>query len=128
MFGVLPVFAFANVGVPLTGLALPDVLHPVSLGIALGLFIGKPVGIMLMSWLAVRIGVASLASGLRWSQMFGAAVLCGVGFTMSLFVASLAYGPDVPHANLDRLGILVGSGLSGLAGYALLRFTSRQGA
>mgnify|MGYP002628789575 CR=1 FL=1 len=127
-FGVLPVFAFANAGVPLTGLALPDVLHPVSLGIALGLFIGKPVGIMLMSWLAVRIGVASLASGLRWSQMFGAAVLCGVGFTMSLFVASLAYGPDVPHANLDRLGILVGSGLSGLAGYALLRFTSRQGA
>lgn len=125
-FGVLPLFAFANAGVPLTGLALSDVLHPVPLGIALGLFIGKPVGIMLMSWVAVRLGVASLAAGLRWTQVFGVAVLCGVGFTMSLFVASLAYGPDAPHANLDRLGILVGSGLSGLVGYALLRLGPRQ--
>ncbi|MGE3344586.1 MAG: Na+/H+ antiporter NhaA [Vicinamibacterales bacterium] len=120
-FGVLPVFAFANAGVPVLGLSFADLVQPVPLGIMAGLFIGKQTGIMAMSWLAVRLGVARLATGLRWSQIYGVALLCGVGFTMSLFVASLAYGTGVPQGGLDRLGILTGSLLSGVAGYLVLR-------
>lgn len=120
-FGVLPVFAFANAGVPVLGLAASDLLHPVALGIAVGLFVGKQVGIFLMSALAVRLGLASLGPGLRWSQIYGVALLCGIGFTMSLFVASLAYEPGAAHAGLDRIGILVGSLLSASVGYLVLR-------
>jgi NhaA family Na+:H+ antiporter len=120
-FGVLPVFAFANAGVPVLGLALSDLLHPVSLGIALGLFLGKQVGILLMSGLAVALGFASLGNGLRWSQIYGVSLLCGIGFTMSLFVASLAYEPGAAHAGFDRIGILVGSLLSATLGYVVLR-------
>ncbi len=125
-FGVLPVFAFANAGVPVLGLSLTDLLHPVPLGIAAGLFVGKQVGIMLMSWVAVRLGLATLSEGLRWPQMYGVALLCGVGFTMSLFVASLAYDADVAHAGLERLGILAGSALSGCVGYLVLRAVPAQ--
>ncbi len=123
-YGVLPVFAFANAGVPVLGLSLADLVQPVPLGIIAGLFIGKQTGIMAMSWLAVRLGIAQLSGGLRWSQIYGVALLCGVGFTMSLFVASLAYGADVPQGGLDRLGILAGSLLSGVAGYMVLRLTA----
>jgi NhaA family Na+:H+ antiporter len=123
-YGVLPIFAFANAGVPVLGLSAADLVQPVPLGIMAGLFIGKQTGIMAMSWLAVRLGIAQLGAGLRWSQIYGVALLCGAGFTMSLFVASLAYGADVPQGGLDRLGILAGSLLSGVAGYMVLRFTA----
>jgi NhaA family Na+:H+ antiporter len=96
-FGVLPIFAFANAGVSIIGLSIADVLHPVPLGIVTGLFFGKQVGILVMSWLAVRLRIASPPEGVGWWQLYGTALLCGIGFTMSLFIASLAFeqgGPD----------------------------------
>lgn len=121
-FGVLPVFAFANAGVPVLGLSMSDVLHPVPLGIAGGLFFGKQVGIIGLSWLAVRLGLASLPDGAGWRMLHGASLLCGIGFTMSLFIASLAFeqGGEA-YFGLDRLGILLGTALAGVAGYLALR-------
>src|SRR5512139_301684 len=121
-FGVLPLFAFANAGVPLQGISLGNVMEHVPLGIALGLFLGKQLGVMGFIWIAVRLRVAALPAELRWSQVYGMAVLTGIGFTMSLFVASLAF-PAAPGGGLDRLGVLLGSLLSGVAGYLLLRAT-----
>jgi Na+:H+ antiporter, NhaA family len=122
-FGVLPIFALANAGVPLLGLSLADLGHPVPLGIAAGLFLGKQVGILLPSWLAVRLGMASLAEELDWGLLYGAALLCGIGFTMSLFIASLAFEQGGEALlGLERLGVLVGTLFSGLAGYGWLRW------
>jgi NhaA family Na+:H+ antiporter len=121
-FGVLPIFAFANAGVSILELSIVDLLHPVPLGIATGLFLGKQVGIMAMSWLAVRMGIASLAEGVRWSHIYGTALLCGIGFTMSLFIASLAFEQGgATYLGLERLGVLSASLLAGLAGYVVLR-------
>lgn len=123
-FGILPIFAFANAGIPLAGLSLADMLQPVPLGIAVGLLAGKVLGVMAMSTLAVGARLASLPKGLRWVHVFGTSLLCGVGFTMSLFIASLAFeqgGPAYP--GIDRLGILLGSITAGMAGYLVLRAT-----
>ncbi|MBU1073558.1 Na+/H+ antiporter NhaA [bacterium] len=120
-FGVLPIFAFANAGVSIAGLSVPDVLHPVPLGIITGLFFGKQIGILAMSWLAVRLGIASRPEGVGWWQLYGAALLCGIGFTMSLFIASLAFEQGgAAFLGLERLGILIGSLVSGILGYAVL--------
>jgi NhaA family Na+:H+ antiporter len=121
-YGILPLFAFANAGVPLAGVSLASFLDPVPLGIAAGLFLGKQLGVFGAAWLAVRLRIATLPNGVRWSQLYGAALLCGIGFTMSLFIGSLAFehvGQE--HAASVRLGIFVGSILSALAGYGLLR-------
>jgi NhaA family Na+:H+ antiporter len=128
-FGVLPVFALANAGVPLLGLSLGDLLHPVPLGIVGGLFLGKFLGIMGMSGLAVLSRVADLPSGVGWRHLQGVSLLCGVGFTMSLFIASLAFeqGGEA-YFGLERLGILMGSLLSGVSGYVLLRLITRRDA
>jgi NhaA family Na+:H+ antiporter len=120
-FGVLPLFALANAGVSLQGLSLGNALEGVPLGIALGLFLGKQTGVMACVWLAVRLRAAAMPPELRWSQLYGMALLTGIGFTMSLFVASLAF-PSAPGGGLDRLGVLLGSLLSGIAGYLVLRF------
>jgi NhaA family Na+:H+ antiporter len=122
-FGVLPVFAFANAGVPMTGLSIADVANPVPLGIVTGLFVGKQVGILALCWLATRLKLASLPGGVSWRQLYGAALLCGIGFTMSLFIASLAteQGGDPTEFGLQRLGILIGTFLSGTVGYLVLR-------
>ena len=127
-FGVLPVFAFANAGVPMTGLSITDVAHPVPLGIMTGLFVGKQVGILALCWLATRLRLASLPGGVNWRQLYGAALLCGIGFTMSLFIASLAteQGGDPARFGLERLGILIGTFLSGTAGYLVLRMAQRS--
>ncbi len=119
-FAVLPVFAFANAGVPLPGLALDALLQPVPLGIFLGLVIGKPVGVLACSWLLVRLGVAELPGRVNWRAFTGVAMLCGIGFTMSLFIGSLAFEEGGPSALQDRLGILAGSVVSALGGLALL--------
>jgi NhaA family Na+:H+ antiporter len=119
-FGVLPIFAFANAGVPLAGLSLGDTLLPVPLGIVLGLFIGKQIGIFVFSWLAVQFRAASLPEGVSWMKLYGAALLCGIGFTMSLFIASLAFEGG-GYDGLERLGILLGTLISGLTGYLVLR-------
>ncbi len=126
-FGVLPVFAFANAGVPLAGLAPADMLHPVPLGIAAGLLFGKLAGVLSFSWLATRVGIASLPDGADWKQLFGIALLCGIGFTMSLFIASLAFeAGGASFQGLERLGILAGSLVSGVAGYLVLRGVTRS--
>lgn len=122
-FGVLPIFAFANAGVPLGGLSLGDTLHPVPLGIILGLFFGKQIGIVAFSWLGVRLRAASLPQGVDWLKLYGVSLLCGIGFTMSLFIASLAFEQDGGgYLGLERLGILLGTLISGLVGYTVLRF------
>jgi NhaA family Na+:H+ antiporter len=119
---VLPVFGFANAGVPLAGLTPAAGVHPVPLGIAVGLFAGKQVGVFDFAWLAARLRLATLADALRPPLLFGAALLCGIGFTMSLFIASLAFEQgSAPYLGLERLGILAGSLASALAGWAWLR-------
>jgi NhaA family Na+:H+ antiporter len=120
-FGVLPVFAFANAGVSLEGITFDKLLSPVTLGIAVGLFVGKQLGVFASAWIAVKAGWASLPSGATWRQVYGVAVICGIGFTMSLFIGSLAFGDDAGYATAVRLGVLGGSIASGLAGYILLR-------
>jgi len=121
-YAILPVFAFANAGVSLAGLRFRDLLEPVPLGIALGLFVGKQIGVFGFSWLALALGWARLPQGVTRAQIYGISVLCGIGFTMSLFIASLAFdtGDAVPIAT-DRLGVLVGSLVSAAVGYLLLR-------
>ncbi len=120
---ILPLFAFANAGVDL-GAVGSSVLHPVPLGIATGLFIGKQLGVFGMCWLAIKVGLAKLPEDVNWRQLYGAALLCGVGFTMSLFIAGLAFeGGATEYLGMDRLGILAGSLLSGVTGYFWLRAT-----
>lgn len=122
VFMILPIFAFANAGVPVLGMEPSSLLAPVPLGIAAGLFFGKQIGIFLASLLAVKTGMAKLPGGVSWVQIYGLACLCGIGFTMSLFIGSLAFeaggGPD--YAVDDRIGILAGSFLSAVAGVLVL--------
>ena len=121
-FGVLPLFAFANAGVPLHGVSAGALLAPVPLGIAAGLVLGKLAGVFLGSFAVIRLGFAQLPQGVGWASMAGVAVLCGIGFTMSLFIAGLAFeGHGALYAVQTRLGILCGSLVSALLGYALLR-------
>ena len=121
-FFILPIFAFANAGISLDGGSLAYLMHPVSLGIAAGLFIGKQFGIFIFCWLSVRIGLAKLPEDLGWLSIYGVALLCGVGFTMSLFIGSLAFEETGVNLLFDeRLGIIVGSLLSGACGYLVLR-------
>lgn len=125
-FMVLPLFAFANAGLDLSGLALQDLLAPVPLGILLGLFIGKQLGVMLFTWLAVKSGWGRLADDMSWSQLYGVAVLCGIGFTMSLFIGSLAFEQTIENQTMnDRLGVLAGTLLSALLGYLWLRYVAK---
>lgn len=125
-FMVLPLFAFANAGLPLTGLTLKDLLAPVPLGIFLGLFVGKQLGVMLFTWLAVKLKLGKLADDVSWSQLYGIALICGVGFTMSLFIGSLAFEDTIENQVMnDRLGILLGSLVSAIAGYIWLRYFSQ---
>ena len=121
-FAILPLFAFANAGVPLDGVRLAVFLEPVPLGIAAGLLAGKPIGVLLASWLVVRLGIAPLPEGTGWGAMLGVSVLCGIGFTMSLFIAGLAFeGAGSEYVVQTRLGILLGSLASAVLGLALLR-------
>jgi NhaA family Na+:H+ antiporter len=124
-FGVLPLFAFANAGVSFDGLSPRRFLESVPLGIAIGLFVGKPLGIFSTTWLAVRTGLVPKPEAADWSQVLGIGLLGGIGFTMSLFIGMLAFG-DAVHASQLRLGVLVGSVLSALVGYAVLRASAAR--
>jgi NhaA family Na+:H+ antiporter len=124
-FAVLPLFAFANAGVSLQGLSLARLLEPVPLGIAAGLFPGKAIGILGATWIAVATGLAQKPAGATWIQIAGLAILGGIGFTMSLFIGTLAF-PDPTHAAQLRLGVLAGSLTSAVVGYVLLRASSRR--
>lgn len=120
-FIVLPVFAFANAGINLSGVGTEQVLHPVPLGIAAGLFTGKQVGVFGFCWLAIQLKLSSLPKGMSWGSLYGTAALCGVGFTMSLFIGSLAFEETAINILFDeRLGIIIGSLASGIVGYLIL--------
>ena len=121
MFGVMPLFAFANAGVSLAGMSLGSIFAPIPLGVALGLLVGKTAGIFGAVWLAVRWRIAAAPEGATADQVLGVAMLAGIGFTMSLFIGMLAF-PDPAYAAPLRLGVLVGSLLSAVGGYLLLRF------
>ena len=123
-FAILPIFAFANAGLNLGGMSFSDVTNPVTMGVTLGLFIGKPLGILLFVGLAVALRFVKLPSDVNWMQLLGVAFACGIGFTMSLFIAGLAFehgGGD--YLSGDRLGILLGSILSALVAYILLHIS-----
>ena len=125
-YGVLPIFAFANAGVPLTGMTLSALLETIPLGIALGLFFGKQIGVFVFSWISIKLGIARLPSGANWGQLYGIAILCGIGFTMSLFIGSLAFtNQGIKYGALLRIGVLAGSLISGTVGYIVLRMFSR---
>ncbi len=124
-FGILPLFAFVNAGVSVEGLALSMLLEPIPLGIALGLLIGKPVGVVAFSALAIALGAAQMPKNVRWSHFLGVGFLCGIGFTMSLFIAGLAFAEGgAGYARIDRLGLLVGSIACAIIGYIILRLTA----
>ncbi|HYI15297.1 MAG TPA: Na+/H+ antiporter NhaA [Thermomicrobiales bacterium] len=119
-YGVVPLFAFANAGIPLVDGLGDAARNPVAWGVIAGLMIGKPLGITLFAWLAVRSGIAVLHSAIEWKHVFGVAWLGGIGFTMSLFISELAFGAD-PLADVSRIGILFGSVAAGAIGFFLLR-------
>jgi NhaA family Na+:H+ antiporter len=123
-FGVMPLFAFANAGVALHGLSVLDLFGGIPLGVALGLFLGKQLGIMTFLWGAVRLGIARLPEGIGWVHIYGVSVMSGIGFTMSLFIGTLAFS-DPEHSAGVRIGVLSGSIASALVGYLILRFFLR---
>ncbi|MBV6285785.1 Na+/H+ antiporter NhaA [Pseudomonas aegrilactucae] len=126
-YGILPLFAFANAGVSLAGVSMESFTHHVPMGIAIGLLLGKTVGVFGLTWLAIKLGLAALPAGANWGQVLGVAILCGIGFTMSLFVGSLAFVPGSSEfAGMDRMGILTGSILAALIGYAVTALASRK--
>ena len=129
-FGILPVFAFANAGVNLSGMTLRSLLDPIPLGILLGLFVGKQIGVFTFSWMAVKAGLARLPTGVTFAQVYGAAILCGIGFTMSLFIGMLAFENAGTGEVIvtDRLGILAGTLLSAAFGSLVLHFVLPRGA
>ncbi|RYD43543.1 MAG: Na+/H+ antiporter NhaA [Sphingomonadales bacterium] len=121
-FAIVPLFGFANAGVDVSGLTAEQILAPLPLGIAAGLFLGKQVGIFGSVWLAVKVGVAGKLRGATWLQVYGVAMLCGIGFTMSLFIGGLAFPGDALLVEEAKIGILMGSLAAALLGYAVLRF------
>ncbi|MFC1879131.1 Na+/H+ antiporter NhaA [Chloroflexota bacterium] len=126
---ILPTFAFANAGISFIGLGMEEVLHSVPLGIVFGLFFGKQLGVFGLCWLAIKVTNTSLPKGMSWSSLYGAAALCGVGFTMSLFIGSLAFEETGINLLFDeRLGIIIGSLASGIVGYLVLRRSFRSNA
>ncbi|WP_217522330.1 Na+/H+ antiporter NhaA [Vibrio metschnikovii] len=123
-FAILPLFAFVNAGISLEGISLAGLTSTLPVGVALGLFVGKPLGIFTFSWISVKLGMTKLPEGIDTRHIFAVSVLCGIGFTMSIFISSLAFGHA--HLILDnyaRLGILIGSTAAALAGYIMLRAT-----
>jgi NhaA family Na+:H+ antiporter len=120
-YAIMPAFAFANAGLSLSGIGIEALAHPIALGIILGLFLGKQLGVLATVWIACAFGVGRLPEGVSWRQMHGAAILTGIGFTMSLFIGSLAFGDSEVMAQV-RLGVIVASVLSAVVGLAILRW------
>lgn len=120
-FIILPIFAFANAGINFSGVGLEQIISPVPLGIILGLVVGKQIGVFGFCFIAIKLGMAKLPDNVNWTLLYGVAMLCGIGFTMSLFVGSLAFEQDATSPLFqDRLGIVVGSLISGISGYLLI--------
>ncbi len=125
-FIIVPIFAFANAGVPLTGISLDSFQSPLALGVMFGLLLGKPLGIYIASRLAIRAGLAKLPEGANNLQLFATSVLCGIGFTMSIFISSLAFSGQSELIALSRLAILAGSISAAIVGYGLLHWATRE--
>ena len=125
-FFILPLFAFANAGVSLTNITMQDLLHPVTLGVIAGLFAGKQLGIFGACWLAIKLKIAKLPEGANWLQLYAVSVLCGIGFTMSLFIGSLAFeNSGIQYFNQIKLGVLISSVLAAVFGGWLLNFSKQ---
>lgn len=124
-FAIMPIFALANAGVSLAGLSFSSLLEPIPLGIALGLFLGKQLGVFGLSWAAIKAGWCVRPQGASWGQIYGVAIVTGIGFTMSLFIGNLAFTGE-EHATAVRLGVLGGSLLSAVVGYAVLALLGRR--
>ena len=126
-FGIMPLFAFANAGVSLEGISFSSLLLPVPLGILLGLFIGKQLGVFLFSYVSIKLGLAQMPNNSNWMQLYGVGILTGIGFTMSLFVGNLAFIENTQYIDGVKIGVLSGSLLSTLTGYFLILIsTSRK--
>lgn len=124
-FLIVPLFGFANAGVSLEGVGLSSLAAPLPLGIALGLFVGKQLGIFGSVWAAVKLGIAVRPKDASWAQVYGVALLCGIGFTMSLFIGGLAF-TDASQGDAVKIGVLMGSLLSAVAGYLVLRMVAQH--
>lgn len=124
-FIIVPIFGFANAGVSFYGMSPSILSDTLTLGIALGLFAGKQFGVFGAAWLAIRAGIAAKPTGASWAQLYGVALLCGIGFTMSLFIGLLSFDNDLLHSE-TKIGVLLGSLLSAICGYVLLRITTRH--
>ncbi len=125
-FGIMPLFAFANAGVSLDGISFSSLLLPVPLGILLGLFIGKQLGVFLFSYVSIKLGFAQMPNNSNWIELYGVGILTGIGFTMSLFVGNLAFIENTQYIDGVKLGVLSGSLLSTLSGYFLILATSKK--
>ena len=125
-FLIMPLFAFANAGVSLDGLSLSSLIMPVPLGILLGLFVGKQVGVMLFSYMAVKLKVAQMPDSSNWLNLYGVSILTGIGFTMSLFVGNLAFIENTQYIDGVKNGVLAGSLLSTIFGYIMLSFSTKK--
>lgn len=125
-FFILPLFAFVNAGVNVTDISIQEMSGSVPVGIMLGLFLGKQIGVFGFSWLAIKLKLATLPDESNWLQLYGVSVLTGIGFTMSLFIATLAFMDGSLFQYTDKLAILVASFASGIVGYMILRFCRRQ--
>lgn len=127
-FAILPLFALANAGVPLRGSGFDSLLEPIPLGIIVGLVVGKTVGIFVTSWLVIRLRLAQLPDGVGWLHLLGVAILCGIGFTMSLFIGTLAFSQQADEFfNQVKIGVLGGSLLSAAIGCAVLKVAQVRG-
>jgi NhaA family Na+:H+ antiporter len=124
-YAIMPIFALANAGVVLGGGFLSAVTNPISLGVIFGLIIGKQIGITLFSWLVVKSKLADLPEGVNWRHIYGVSWLAGIGFTMSLFISSLAFGIS-PELETAKSGILLASLIAGIVGFFLLRSTPQS--
>ena len=125
-FIIMPLFAFANAGVSLSGLSFSSLMLPVPLGILMGLFFGKQLGVMLFSYISVKLKMAQMPDNSTWLSLYGVSILTGIGFTMSLFVGNLAFVENTQYIDGVKIGVLAGSLASTLAGYFLLLLTSKK--
>ena len=125
-FMIMPLFAFANAGVSLAGLSLASLMAPVPLGILCGLFFGKQIGVLLFSYISIKLKLAEPPNNSTWLSIYGVSILTGIGFTMSLFVGNLAFANDIQYMDGVKIGVLSGSLLSTVFGYLLLLISSKK--
>lgn len=126
-YAILPIFAFCNSGISFSGISIDDLLHPVPVGIAAGLLIGKQIGVFGLCWIGIKLKLTELPKGMNWTTLYGTAALCGIGYTMSLFIGSLAFQETGINNIIDeRIGIIIGSVLSGIVGYMVLKTSLKK--